>query len=135
MHRGNLVRVCYGRRLARSQNLADGFVMLLHGRPCKMISPHFEKMAGTTEGVEFIKVDVDDAPVSWTNESQGRAECLIRFLMIPPQQEISEFAGIRAMPTFIAYSKGKDIKTVTGAKPAELKVRGFHRYLFPLDLD
>jgi hypothetical protein len=35
-----------------------------------MISPHFEKMAGTTEGVEFIKVDVDDAPVSWTNESQ-----------------------------------------------------------------
>ncbi|KAH8088346.1 putative thioredoxin [Filobasidium floriforme] len=65
--------------------------------PCKMISPHFEKMAGTTEGVEFIKVDVDDAP------------------------EISEFAGIRAMPTFIAYSKGKDIKTVTGAKPAELK--------------
>lgn len=29
-----------------------------------MISPHFEKMAGSTEGVEFIKVDVDEAPVS-----------------------------------------------------------------------
>lgn len=26
------------------------------------------------------------------------------------------------MPTFIAYKKGEPIKTVTGAKPAELKV-------------
>ena len=37
---------------------------ILPNRPCKMISPHFEKMAGATEGVEFIKVDVDEAPVS-----------------------------------------------------------------------
>ena len=27
------------------------------------------------------------------------------------------------MPTFIAYHKGETLKTVTGAKPAELKVR------------
>lgn len=43
----------------------------------------------------------------------------------PVVQEISEFAGIRAMPTFIAYKKGEPIKTVTGAKPAELKVSIF----------
>jgi hypothetical protein len=29
-----------------------------------MISPHFEKASTVTEGVEFIKVDVDEAPVS-----------------------------------------------------------------------
>jgi hypothetical protein len=41
-----------------------GLMELTCDRPCKMISPHFEKFAGATQGVEFIKVDVDEAPVS-----------------------------------------------------------------------
>jgi hypothetical protein len=41
-------------------------------------------------------------------------------------QEISEFAKIKAMPTFIAYKAGQPLATVTGAKPAELKVSAYH---------
>jgi hypothetical protein len=38
-----------------------------------MISPHFEKAAGVTEGVEFIKVDVDEAQVrqEWLDMEHG----------------------------------------------------------------
>ena len=42
-----------------------------------MISPHFEKASTTTEGVEFIKVDVDDAPVSSTVDSNAMTFTLI----------------------------------------------------------
>lgn len=31
--------------------------------PCKMISPHFEKMEAAFENVVFVKVDVDDQAV------------------------------------------------------------------------
>lgn len=32
--------------------------------PCKMISPHFEKAESSFENVQFVKVDVDEQPVS-----------------------------------------------------------------------
>ncbi|WVQ85320.1 thioredoxin [Cryptococcus sp. DSM 104549] len=64
--------------------------------PCKMISPHFAKLEGKFPNVKFVKVDVEE------------------------QEEIAKEAGIKAMPTFIAYKDGKPIETVTGAVPAKL---------------
>ncbi|WWC66532.1 thioredoxin [Kwoniella pini CBS 10737] len=64
--------------------------------PCKMISPHFAKLEAEYPGVKFVKVDVEE------------------------QEEIALFAGIKAMPTFIAYKDGQPIETVTGAVPAKL---------------
>lgn len=44
---------------------------------------------------------------------------ILRFLN---RQEISEFVGIRAMPTFIAYKNGEKIGDSVGANPANLQV-------------
>ncbi|KAJ9097216.1 hypothetical protein QFC21_004885 [Naganishia friedmannii] len=65
--------------------------------PCKMISPHFEKMEAAFENVVFVKVDVDE------------------------QAEIAQACSIRAMPTFLAFKKGDKIGEFSGAAPAKLK--------------
>ncbi|KAJ9102631.1 hypothetical protein QFC19_004740 [Naganishia cerealis] len=65
--------------------------------PCKMISPHFEKMEAASDNVLFVKVDVDEQP------------------------EIAQACSIRAMPTFLAFKKGVKIGELTGAVPAKLK--------------
>ncbi|WVF70765.1 thioredoxin [Kwoniella sp. CBS 6097] len=64
--------------------------------PCKMISPHFAKLEEKYPGVKFVKVDVEE------------------------QEQIAKEAGIKAMPTFIAYKDGQPIETVTGAVPGKL---------------
>ncbi|KAK4689439.1 thioredoxin 1, partial [Tremellales sp. Uapishka_1] len=64
--------------------------------PCKMISPHFVKLADKYPGATFIKVDVEEAP------------------------EIAQEAAIRAMPTFKVYKNGNEIDSITGAVPAKL---------------
>ncbi|WWD17997.1 thioredoxin [Kwoniella shandongensis] len=64
--------------------------------PCKMISPHFAKLEAKFPGVKFAKVDIEE------------------------QEEIAKEAGIKVMPTFIAYKDGQPIETVSGAVPAKL---------------
>ncbi|CCA67910.1 related to thioredoxin, putative-Aspergillus flavus [Serendipita indica DSM 11827] len=78
--------------------------------PCKAISPIFANMAaaGAEEGLQSkdggepvkfkaYKVDVDAVP------------------------DVSQYVGIRAMPTFIAYTKGEKVGTVIGARVQELQ--------------
>ncbi|TFK21544.1 putative thioredoxin [Coprinopsis marcescibilis] len=65
--------------------------------PCKVISPIFEKLSAGVENVGFYKVDVDSQP------------------------EISQEAGVRAMPTFFLYKGGVKIGEVVGANPALLE--------------
>ncbi|ORX37736.1 thioredoxin [Kockovaella imperatae] len=64
--------------------------------PCKMISPHFEKMEAKYPNIKFAKVDVDD------------------------QEQIAQEESIRAMPTFAAYKDGKRIKEFAGAHVQKL---------------
>jgi len=59
--------------------------------PCRFISPIFEQLSEKLDTVDFYKVDVDEQP------------------------DISQEAGIRAMPTFIAFSKGAKIDELVGA--------------------
>jgi thioredoxin len=67
--------------------------------PCKMIAPHFERLAkeySEPKRVAFVKVDVDN------------------------QQSIARSHGVSAMPTFIIFHCGKAINTIKGANPPAL---------------
>ncbi len=64
--------------------------------PCVRIAPVFKQLAEANPDVTFIKVDVD------TNG------------------ETSQFAQIKAMPTFIAYANGKEVERITGASDTKL---------------
>ncbi len=59
--------------------------------PCKMIAPHFASLATNKPGVQFTKIDVDE------------------------QQEIAAQMGVRAMPTFFFFIKGKQVDKMEGA--------------------
>jgi len=50
------------------------------------------------DGMKFYKVDTDQA------------------------EDISHAVGIRAMPTFMVFRKGKKLGQVLGARPQEIKV-------------
>jgi thioredoxin 1 len=62
--------------------------------PCKAIAPKVEEYSEIySEGVEFYKVDVDEAP------------------------DVAQELGIRAMPTFIFFKNGEKVDEVMGAVP------------------
>ncbi|KAJ3543146.1 hypothetical protein NM688_g5895 [Phlebia brevispora] len=65
--------------------------------PCKAISPIFERMEGQFPDLKFYKVDVDEA------------------------EEISQEVGVRAMPTFMVFTKGEKVKDLVGANPGGLQ--------------
>jgi thioredoxin len=64
--------------------------------PCRMIAPHFQKLADSNSDVIFIKVDVDDAA------------------------DVAGKCGIQAMPTFKFYKNAAEVKSFSGADPAAL---------------
>lgn len=67
--------------------------------PCRMIAPKFADMATRlgNKDVVFLKVNVDKA------------------------RDIASYCGISAMPTFKAYSKGRQVGEVVGASQQALE--------------
>jgi len=67
--------------------------------PCRVISPIFDKLSeqDAHSAVKFYKVDVD----TWS--------------------DISQAAGVRAMPTFMLFNSGEKVNEVVGAMPSELE--------------
>lgn len=65
--------------------------------PCKMIGPKFEAMAETFPSIEFVKVDVDEL------------------------DDVSQGAGISAMPTFQIYKGGVKVDELVGASEKKLE--------------
>jgi len=64
--------------------------------PCKMMEPIMDKLR--IEGVKVLKVNVDEQP------------------------ELSEYFGIRSIPTFVSIKDGKEHNRLLGANP-ESKLR------------
>lgn len=73
------------------------FQMVTKISPCKVIAPKFEKFSTEFTDVTFVKVNVDDLG------------------------EVSQTAGIRAMPTFQTYHKGNKVGEVLGADLKKLR--------------
>eukprot|EP00759_Apiculatamorpha_spiralis_P050309 PhF_6_TR4580/c0_g1_i1/m.6442/K03671/trxA; thioredoxin 1 len=65
--------------------------------PCKMIAPLYAKLAEENKGIEFYKVNVDEA------------------------EDVAALCDIQAMPTMKAFFKGANIQTLTGANPTALQ--------------
>ena len=75
--------------------------------PCKAIEPALEELAGTTDAVEFVKLDIDSNPVS-----ASRYDVL-------------------SIPTVILFDEGLPQETVVGARPAAHFRKTFARWLEP----
>ena len=66
--------------------------------PCRMIAPALEELNAELDGVEIVKVNIDDNP-----DAPGRY-------------------GVMSIPTMILFKGGQPIATQVGAKPkGELK--------------
>ncbi|MFZ4381608.1 MAG: thioredoxin [Sandarakinorhabdus sp.] len=66
--------------------------------PCRMIAPALEELDAELDGVDIVKVNIDDNP-----DAPGRY-------------------GVMSIPTMILFKDGKAVATQVGAKPkGELK--------------
>jgi len=65
--------------------------------PCKTISPKFEELSTSTEGVNFYSVDVDE------------------------QSDVAQECNITAMPTFMLFQNGAKVDSLRGALKDKLE--------------
>jgi len=73
--------------------------------PCRAIAPALEELAGETDRVEFVKLDIDENP-----------ETAARF-------------GVLSIPTVILFDGGEARETVFGARPKKHFAQAFASYL------
>jgi thioredoxin 1 len=73
--------------------------------PCRAIAPALEELAGETDRVEFVKLDIDENP-----------ETAARF-------------GVLSIPTVILFDGGAARETVIGARPKRHFAEAFASYL------
>ncbi|KIH55232.1 thioredoxin [Ancylostoma duodenale] len=66
--------------------------------PCRFIAPIFENFSTRFTNATFVKVNVDNSP------------------------DISQFYGIRAMPTFVLIKEGREMERIQGANPQALEM-------------
>jgi thioredoxin 1 len=73
--------------------------------PCHAVTPVLEGLAGETDKVEFVKLNIDENPVA-----------------------ASKF-GVLSIPTVILFDGGEAKETVVGARPAGHFRNAFGEYL------
>jgi len=73
--------------------------------PCKAVTRALEELAGETDGLEFVMLDIDDNPMT-----ASRYDVL-------------------SIPTVILFAEGLPAETVIGARPAAHFRRSFERFL------
>jgi thioredoxin 1 len=73
--------------------------------PCKAIEPALDELAGATDRVEFVKLDIDANP-----------ETASRF-------------GVLSLPTVILFEGGEPRKSIYGARPKKHFEKSFSSYL------
>jgi thioredoxin 1 len=73
--------------------------------PCKAIEPALEELAGATDRIEFVKLDIDANP-----------ETASRF-------------GVLSLPTVILFEGGEPRESIYGARPKKHFEKSFSPYL------
>ena len=73
--------------------------------PCRAVHPVLEQLAGETQNVEFVKLNIDDNPVT-----ASRYDVL-------------------SIPTVILFAQGEPKETLLGARPAGHFRNAFQGYL------
>jgi thioredoxin 1 len=73
--------------------------------PCKAVTPVLEQLAGETQKVEFVKLNIDDNPAT-----ASRYDVL-------------------SIPTVILFDEGQPKETLVGARPAAHFRNAFESYL------
>jgi thioredoxin 1 len=72
--------------------------------PCKAIEPALVELAGTTENVEFVKLDIDENP------------------------RTADTYGVLSLPTVMLFAGGELRETVYGARPKKHFEKAFSPY-------
>jgi len=72
--------------------------------PCKAIEPALDELAGTTDKVEFVKLDIDANP------------------------RTADTYGVLSLPTVMLFEGGELRKTVYGARPKKHFEKTFSPY-------
>ncbi len=72
--------------------------------PCKAIEPALEELAGTTDAVAFVKMDIDDNP------------------------RTADAYGVLSLPTVILFAGGEPRETVYGARSKKHFQKTFSPY-------
>ena len=72
--------------------------------PCKAIEPALDELAGTTENVEFVKLDIDENP------------------------RTADRYGVLSIPTVMLFADGEPRETVLGARPKKHFEKAFAPY-------
>ena len=73
--------------------------------PCKAVTRALEELAGETDGLEFVMLDIDDNPVTAAKYD------------------------VLSIPTVILFDEGLPAETVIGARPTAHFRRSFERFL------
>jgi len=73
--------------------------------PCRAVTPVLEQIAGETEKVEFVKLNIDDNP------------------------EAASRYNVLSIPTVILFEGGEAKETIVGARPAAHFRTAFESYL------
>ena len=73
--------------------------------PCRAVTPVLEQIAGETERVEFVKLNIDDNPVAASKYD------------------------VLSIPTVILFAGGEPRETVIGARSRSHYERAFESYL------
>ena len=71
--------------------------------PCKAIEPALDELAGETDAVDFVKLDIDENP------------------------RVADRYGVLSLPTVILFADGEPRVTVYGARPK----KHFHKTFSP----
>ena len=72
--------------------------------PCHAVHPVLEQLAGETDKVEFVKVDIDDNPV------------------------VASRYDVLSIPTVMLFDGGEPRETLVGARPAAHFRKAFETY-------
>ena len=73
--------------------------------PCKAIEPALDELAGETQSVDFVKLDIDENP------------------------RVADRYGVLSLPTVILFAGGEPRATVYGARPKKHFAKSFSAWL------